>query len=107
MTNTYKNVYVSESATIAGIYEANGPLKKYFDKVYTKDLYFGEKSWEKAEIKLLKDAIELLLEKSSKKDENIDLIIAGDLQNQIAASNYAIRNFKIPFLGIYNACAIS
>lgn len=43
MTNTYKNVYVSESATIAGIYEANGPLKKYFDKVYTKDLYFGEK----------------------------------------------------------------
>ncbi len=107
MTNTYKNVYVSESATIAGIYEANGPLKKYFDKIYTKDLYFGEKSWEKAEIKLLKDAIELLLEKSSKKDENIDLIIAGDLQNQIAASNYAIRNFKIPFLGIYNACAIS
>ena len=55
MTNTYKNVYIKETSTIAGIYEANGPLKKYYDKLYTKDLYFGEKSWEKAEIKLLKD----------------------------------------------------
>ena len=27
------------------------------------------------------------------------------MQNQIAASNYTARNFNIPFLGIYNACA--
>mgnify|MGYP002620016796 CR=1 FL=1 len=107
MTNTYKNVYIEESATIAGIYEANGPLKDYFDKTYTKDLYFGEKSWEKAEIKLLKDSISLLLEKTNKKDSDINLIISGDLTNQISTSNYAIRDFNIPFLGIYNACASS
>ena len=107
MTNTYKNVYIEETATIAGIYEANGPLKDYFDKTYTKDLYFGEKSWEKAEIKLLKDSILLLLEKSKKKDKDINLIISGDLINQISTSNYAIRDFNIPFLGIYNACATS
>ena len=107
MTNIYKNVYIKETSAIAGIYEANGQLKKYFDKTYTKDLYFGEKSWEKAEIKLLKDSIELLLDKSKIKDKDIDLIISGDLQNQIASSDYAIREFDIPFLGIYNACATS
>ena len=96
MTNTYKNVY-----------EANGPLKKYFDKIYQKDLYFGEKSWEKAEVKLLKDSISLVLEKAHLKDDDIDLIISGDLQNQLATSDYAIRDFSIPFLGIYNACATS
>lgn len=107
MTNTYKNVYIKESATVAGIYESGGPLNKYFDKVYTKDLYFGEKSWEKAEIKLLKDSINILLDKTKLKDKDIDLIISGDLQNQIASSDYAIRDFDIPFLGIYNACATS
>ena len=57
MTTTYKNVYIKDTSTIAGIYEANGPLKEYYDKTYTKDLYFGESSWEHAEIKLLKDSI--------------------------------------------------
>ena len=55
MTTIYKNVYIKETATIAGGYEAKGPLKKYFDRTYTKDLYFGETSFEKAEIKLLRD----------------------------------------------------
>ena len=107
MTNTYKNVYVKDSATIAGVYEADGPLADYFDEIYTKDLYFEQKSWEKAEIKLLKDSISLLLKKVGLKDNDIDLIISGDLQNQIASSDYAIRDFNIPFLGIYNACATS
>lgn len=107
MTNTYKNVYIKEASTIAGIYESNGPLKKYYDKIYTKDLYFNEKSWEKAEIKLLEDSITTLLKKTKMKQDDINLIISGDLQNQIASSDYAIRKFNIPFLGIYNACATS
>ena len=107
MTNTYKNVYIKETSTISGIYEANGPLKDYYDKTYTKDLYFGEKSWEKAEVKLLQDTITTLLKKSKIPEENIDLLISGDLTNQIASSDYALRNFNIPFLGIYNACATS
>lgn len=107
MTVTYKNVYVKDASTVAGIYEANGPLREYFDKLYTRDLYFGEGSWEKAEIKLLKDSISLLLKKTKLKESDIDLIISGDLQNQIASSDYALRNYEIPFLGIYNACATS
>ena len=60
MTNKYKNVYIKDTSTIAGIYEGNGPLKQYFDKIYNKDFYYGEKSFEKAEIKLLKDSIKEL-----------------------------------------------
>ena len=68
-------------------------------------MYFGEKSFEKAEIKMLRDCISCLLEVSKKKEKDIDLIISGDLQNQLVSSDYAIRNFDIPYLGIYSACA--
>ena len=107
MTIKYKNVYIKNTATIAGIYEKNGPLKDYFDKYLEKDLYNNESSWEKAEIKLLKDSINLLLEKEKLSPKDIDILISGDLQNQIAASDYAAKYFDIPFLGIYNACATS
>ena len=52
MTFKYKNVYLEDTSLIAGPYEAKAPLKRYFDKCYD-DLYFGEDSWEKAEIKLV------------------------------------------------------
>ena len=107
MTYKFNNVYIDNTYTIGGVYEANGPLKKYFDKIYDEDFYFGEKSIEQAEIKLSRDAVNGLLKKCSLNDGEVDLLIAGDLQNQISASNYMARSFKIPFLGIYNACATS
>ena len=94
MTIKYNNVFIEDAYTICGNYENDGPLSKYFDKKYEKDLYFGEKSWEQAEVHLLKE-------------EDIDLLISGDLQNQIAASNYMAREFNIPFLGIFEACSTS
>lgn len=105
MTNKYKNVYIDDTYTICGNYENDGPLSKYFDKKYEKDLYFGEKSWEKAEVCLLKEANENIISKNKLKEEDIDLLISGDLQNQIAASDYMARNFNIPYMGIYEACA--
>ena len=107
MTNTYKNVYIKDAFTIGGPYEGNGPLGKYIDKIYKKDLYFGEPSFEKAEIKLLTESISMLLKKAKLNDKDIDVLISGDLQNQIACSDYALRSFDIPFLGIFNACATS
>lgn len=107
MTIKYKNVYVEDVYTICGPYENDGPLSKYFDKRYEKDLYFGEKSWEKAEVHLLKEANKSLLDKNNLSEDDIDLLISGDLQNQIAASDYMARDFDIPFMGIFEACATS
>ena len=107
MTTKYNNVFIEDTYTICGNYENDGPLSKYFDKKYKKDLYFGEKSWEKAEVHLLKEANENIIKKNKLKEEDIDLLISGDLQNQIAASDYMARDFNIPFLGIFEACSTS
>ena len=105
MTIKYNNVYIKDTYTICGNYENDGPLSKYFDKKYEKDLYFGEKSWEKAEVHLLKEVNQNIIKKNKLKEEDIDLLISGDLQNQIAASDYMARDFNIPFIGIFEACA--
>lgn len=106
MTFKYKNVYINETSTITGPYEQNGPLGNYFDKSYH-DFYFGKKTWEQAESKLIEDSVDLLLSKIGKTRFEIDLMISGDLLNQIVASNYAASNLGIPYLGIYSACATS
>lgn len=106
MTFNYKNVYIKDTATICGPYEKDGPLKKYFDKSYN-DLYFGEKSFEKAEIKLVKDALVMLMKKTGLKKEDIELTIGGDLLNQIAASTYGTYSVGDAFIGIYGACSTS
>ena len=105
MTTKYNNVYIEDTYTICGNYENDGPLSKYFDKKYEKDLYFGEKSWEKTEIHLLKETNKNILNKNKLKDSDIDLLISGDLQNQIAASDYMARDFDIPFIGVFEACS--
>ena len=104
MTTKYKNVYIKDVSTIVGPYEFKGPLSKRFDKHYD-DMYFGTDSLESAEIQLMKDSIDLVLNKSNLKNNDIDLFIAGDLQNQITSSCYTAKDLNIPFLGIYSACA--
>lgn len=106
MTFHYKNVYLNDTSTVCGPYEKNGPLRSYFDKTYD-DLYFGEKSWEKAEIKLVKDAIVLALKKSGYLKDEIDLVVGGDLLNQITASTYGTCGVGKSFIGIYGACSSS
>lgn len=105
MTKKYNNVYVGDTYTIAGIYEKDGPLKEHFDLIYDKDLYYGTDTFEKAEEKMLSNSITKLLNKAKLIDSDIDYIVSGDLQNQIAASDYAMRDFNIPFLGLFSACA--
>ncbi len=106
MTIKYNNVYINDVATVTGPYEKKGPLQGYFDKGYD-DFYFGTKTWEQAEGKLIEDAIDILLSKIGKTRFDINLHISGDLLNQTVASNYASASLGIPYLGIYNACATS
>lgn len=92
------------SASIVGEMEGKGPFGRSFDYVL-EDNYFGEKSWEKAESKMLREAVKLSLRKSGLEPGDIDFMLAGDLLNQIVAANFAARELTIPFLGLYGACS--
>ena len=106
MTFKYNNVYINDTSTITGPYESKGPLSKYFDKSYD-DLYFGTKTWELAEVKLIEESIDILLNKLEITKFDIDVLISGDLLNQIVATNYAASSLGIPLIGIYGACSTS
>ena len=104
MTNKYENVYLNEVGTVVGPYEHEGPLSKRFDRSYP-DLYANMDSLETAEIALMKESVDIVLDKVNKKKEDIELFVAGDLQNQITSSCYTAEYVNSPFLGVYSACA--
>ena len=105
MTIFYNNVFLNEVSTVTGPFEKVGLLGEYFDKSYT-DLYMGEKTFEKGEIKLVRDSLNILLRKSKINKSNIDLIVGGDLLNQITATTYGSIGIG-DFIGIYGACSSS
>ena len=104
MTTKYQNVYLHQVSTVVGPYEHAGPLSKRFDRCY-QDLYMHEDSFENAEIHLMKESVDILLDKANKKRKDINLFIAGDLQNQITSACFTALKYEIPFLGIYSACS--
>ena len=104
MTFKFKNVYLNATSTVTGPYEKKGPLNKYFDKSFD-DLYANEKTFELAETKMLKDSIDILLNKANEK--SADVFLSGDLLNQLVPSNLSALHLKMPYLGLYNACATS
>ncbi|MEW6573112.1 MAG: stage V sporulation protein AD [Bacillota bacterium] len=95
---------VLSTATIAGAKEGQGPLAGTFDKV-VEDPYYGEESWEKAERRMLQEALEKALAKANIKPQDVDYLLAGDLLNQIISANFVARALAIPFIGLYGACS--
>ena len=95
---------ISGVSTIAGPKESSGCIGDYIETKLSDDMY-GENTFEKAESKMLFAVLKNGMINSSKKETDIDAIIAGDLLNQIIASTFAARNFSTAYLGIYNACA--
>lgn len=92
------------SAGVVGKKEGEGPLREEFDRIFT-DGRMNEDSWEKAESALQKAAIETAIQKSGRKNEEIDLLFAGDLLGQCIGTTFSIRDFGIPFAGLYGACS--
>ncbi|MDD4169535.1 MAG: stage V sporulation protein AD [Desulfotomaculaceae bacterium] len=92
------------TASIAGHLEGDGPLGDSFDQV-VHDTYYGEKTWEKAEQRMMLDTMNKALEKAGLQEKDMDLLLAGDLLNQIITANYTARTLAIPFLGLYGACS--
>lgn len=100
----FDNVYLKSFATSCGPMEAKGPLGEYFDRVH-QDAHCNQKSWEKAEMTLIDDAIKLAMHKSGLVTTDLDLIVGGDLNNQLAPTNYVLRSYEVPYIGVYSACS--
>lgn len=95
---------IAAVASVAGPMEGKGPLGGLFDEVCP-DTLLGLKSWEQAESRLVEKAVGTALTKAGLQQGDIDLLIGGDLLNQLAASTFAGRAMDMPFLGVYAACA--
>lgn len=92
------------AGALGGEKESQGPMAKWFDILLKEDTY-GEKTWEKAESKMLKETIMLSLDRAGKTKDQVDTILSGDLLNQLMSSSYMARDLGIPFLGLYGACS--
>lgn len=104
MTIKFNNVYLKETSVVACLDEKKGTFGKLYDKTYD-DYYANCDTFEKAEIKMIQDSINILLKKSNISSNDIDVILGADLLNQVTANSYAVIPFNRPYLGVYNACA--
>ncbi|MGI5911099.1 MAG: stage V sporulation protein AD [Syntrophomonadaceae bacterium] len=95
---------LSSWASIVGPKEGQGPWGNDFDLIMP-DYLMGEDTWEKAENKMLKETIELALNKSGLNTQDAEVLLAGDLLNQLVSANFAASQLNIPFLGLYGACS--
>lgn len=95
---------VAGFACIGGKLESEGPLKDEFDELST-DSFFGEKTWEKAESVMQRRAFECALSKAGMRPESLDYLLAGDLLNQCIGTSFCVRDFAVPFYGLYGACS--
>ena len=91
-------------AAVVGKKEGEGPLGHGFDHVF-EDTTLGEKSWEKAESMLQKEALTRALNKAGYSPSQVNYLFAGDLLNQCIASTFGLREFQRPLFGQFGACS--
>ncbi len=99
----FSNVFLNDSFTVAGPLEKEGKIKDY--NLVMDDYYYNEPTFEQAEIKMQRVVIDNLLLRNKYLDSDIDYLLSGDLSNQIGVSNYAAKSYRIPYFGVYSACA--
>ncbi len=104
-TILFKNLpRIIATGTIAGPKECAGVVGNFVDKALSEDT-FGETTYEKAECKMLTYAVRKAIQNADLTEEDLDLLISGDLLNQIISASFTARDFDIPFLGVYSACS--
>lgn len=81
-----------------------GPMAKYFDKCLD-DEFWEEKTWEKAESKIIRETVNSNIIKANIPANEIDYCFAGDLLNQCISSSFGLREINIPYFGIFGACS--
>ena len=91
-------------STIAGTKECEGIVGRYVETALSDDM-FGESTFEKAECKMLSHVIDGAISNAGLMRGSVDMIVSGDLLNQIISASFAARDFSVPFLGVYGACS--
>ena len=97
-------VHFASWSAVGGYEERRGPLGNLFDFCDESDK-FGQKTWEIAEGEMGRVALNIALSKINISHTDVDLLIAGDLQNQCVASSAGLHSFGIPYIGVYGACS--
>lgn len=95
---------INSTACIVGPKEGQGPLAKFFDQCL-EDEFWEEKTWEKAESKIIKETVNTAIAKSNLSISELDYCFAGDLLNQCISSSFGLRDLNVPFLGLFGACS--
>ncbi len=91
-------------AAVGGYEERRGPLGESFDFCDDTDR-FGMSTWELAEGEMGRISLNLALKKANFSSQNVDVLLAGDLENQCVASSGGLYSFGIPYIGLYSACS--
>lgn len=91
-------------ASVVGKKEGEGPLGRYFDYIF-EDTTLGEKTWEKAESALQREAFTRALDKAGMSPSQVNYLFAGDLLNQNVASTFGLREYNVPLFGQFGACS--
>jgi len=95
--------FIAYSA-VGGIEEREGPLGESFD-LCDDEGRFGQKTWEEAEGEMSRLALNIALSKAKMSHGELDVTVAGDLQNQCVASSTGLASFGTPYVGVYGACS--
>lgn len=100
----YNTPRIIGKMSVVGEKESKGPMGMYFSRCETDDK-LGEKTFERAEIRMFDTAVRGAVRDAKLEIDDIDLMISGDLLNQLTTSSYAARDIGVPHLGIYGACS--
>lgn len=90
--------------SVVGKREGEGPLGGHFDIVQY-DPKFGEKTFEKGEANMFSRAISGAINKAGLTPYDVDVLLAGDLLNQLVSSSYVARGLPMAYIGLYSACS--
>lgn len=91
-------------AAVVGKREGEGPLGRCYDMIF-EDTTMGEKTWEKSESALQREAFTRALNKAGMSPSQVNFLFAGDLLNQSIASTFGLREYGVPLFGQFGACS--
>lgn len=95
---------ITETASIVGKKEGEGPLGRFFDITLSDDTW-GMDSWEKSESKLQRECVRLLIDKRKICESDTDILFSGDLLNQCVGAHYGLKDMRVSFIGLFGACS--